>query len=85
NRLGAVLNQVRSPILDGHPLADALHHFPPHFDSRYRTLEKAGDKSGLLAPVLAKLAAYKEHRQNIRSKLSPSLIYPGRLTTVAMG
>ncbi|HAW7815159.1 TPA: type II secretion system minor pseudopilin GspI [Escherichia coli] len=54
-RLGDVLNQVRSAILEGHPLSDALQHFPTLFDSLYRTLVKAGEKSGLLAPVLEKL------------------------------
>nr|WP_248698974.1 type II secretion system F family protein [Escherichia coli] len=53
-RLGDVLNQVRSAILEGHPLSDALQHFPTLFDSLYRTLVKAGEKSGLLAPVLEK-------------------------------
>lgn len=68
-RLGDVLNQVRSAILEGHPLSDALQHFPTLFDSLYRTLVKAGEKSGLLAPVLEKLADYNENRQKIRSKL----------------
>ncbi len=83
-RLGDVLNQVRSAILEGHPLSDALQHFPTLFDSLYRTLVKAGEKSGLLAPVLEKLADYNENRQKIRSKLIQSLIYPCMLTTVAI-
>lgn len=41
-RLGDVLNQVRSAILEGHPLSDALQHFPTLFDSLYRTLVRAG-------------------------------------------
>ena len=83
-RLADVLNQVRSAILEGHPLSDALQHFPTLFDSLYRTLVKAGEKSGLLAPVLEKLADYNENRQKIRSKLIQSLIYPCMLTTVAI-
>ncbi|HGF5461253.1 type II secretion system inner membrane protein GspF [Escherichia coli] len=92
-RLADVLNQVRSAILEGHPLSDALEghplsdalqHFPTLFDSLYRTLVKAGEKSGLLAPVLEKLADYNENRQKIRSKLIQSLIYPCMLTTVAI-
>lgn len=79
-----MLNQVRSAILEGHPLSDALQHFPTLFDSLYRTLVKAGEKSGLLAPVLEKLADYNENRQKIRSKLIQSLIYPCMLTTVAI-
>ena len=82
NRLADVLNQVRSAILEGHPLSDALQHFPTLFDSLYRTLVKAGEKSGLLAPVLEKLADYNENRQKIRSKLIQSLIYPCMLTAV---
>ena len=65
-------------------LSDALQHFPTLFDSLYRTLVKAGEKSGLLAPVLEKLADYNENRQKIRSKLIQSLIYPCMLTTVAI-
>ncbi|HAH3040403.1 TPA: hypothetical protein JTJ55_004059 [Escherichia coli] len=84
NRLADVLNQVRSAILEGHPLSDALQHFPTLFDSLYRTLVKAGEKSGLLAPVLEKLADYNENRQKIRRKLIQSLIYPCMLTTVAI-
>ena len=83
-RLADVLNQVRSAILEGHPLSDALQHFPTLFDSLYRTLVKAGEKSGLLAPVLEKLADYNENRQKIRSKLIQSLIYPCMLTAVAI-
>lgn len=66
-RLGDVLNQVRSAILEGHPLSDALQHFPTLFDSLYRTLVKAGEKSGLLAPVLEKLADYNENPQQAHS------------------
>lgn len=84
-RLAGVLNQIRSAILEGHPLSDALQHFPTLFDSLYRTLVKAGEKSGLLAPVLEKLADYNENRQKIRSKLIQSLIYPCMLTIVAIG
>lgn len=83
-RLVEVLNQVRNAILEGHPLSDALQHFPTLFDSLYRTLVKAGEKSGLLAPVLEKLADYNEIRQKTRSKLTQSLIYPCMLTTVAI-
>ena len=73
-RLGDVLNQVRSAILKGIP---SMHYsiFPTLFDSLYRT-PKAGEKSGLLAPVLEKLADYNENRQKIRSKLIQSLIHP---------
>ena len=66
-----MLNQVRSAILEGHPLSDALQHFPTLFDSLYRTLVKAGEKSGLLAPVLEKLLiTMKTGRKSAASSFS---------------
>ena len=38
NRLADVLNQVRSAILEGHPLSDALQHFPTPVSYTHLTL-----------------------------------------------
>lgn len=83
-RLIGVLHHIRSAIIEGHSLSEALQIFPTLFDSLYRTLVKAGEKSGLLASVLEKLADYNETRQKTRSKLTQSLIYPCMLTSVAI-
>jgi general secretion pathway protein F len=83
-KLHGILEQVRNAILEGHTLSDALGHFPAIFDSLYRTLIKAGEKSGMLAPVMEKLADYNESRQQTRAKLAQSLIYPVMLTSVAI-
>lgn len=83
-KLHEILGQIRTAILEGHTLSDALGYFPAIFDSLYRTLIKAGEKSGMLAPVMEKLADYNESRQQTRAKLIQSLIYPVMLTSVAI-
>lgn len=84
SKLGLILMQLRERILAGHTLSDALSGYPKVFDNIYRTLVKAGEKSGQLAVVLEKLADYNEAKQQIRSKLTQALVYPTMLTSVAV-
>ncbi|KFC05163.1 general secretion pathway protein F [Trabulsiella guamensis ATCC 49490] len=79
-----ILEQIREKILAGYSLADALQSWPRLFDPVYRTLVKAGEKSGQLGSVLEQLADYNEIRQQIRAKLTQALIYPIMLSTVAI-
>lgn len=80
-----ILEQIREKILAGYSLADALQAWPGVFDPVYRTLVKAGEKSGQLGLVLEKLADYNETRQQLRAKFSHALIYPIMLSSVAVG
>lgn len=84
-RIGQVVEAIREQVISGHTLADALAAWPRVFDSIYRTLVKAGEKGGLLGPVLEKLADYNELREQLRAKLTQALIYPTMLTLVAIG
>ena len=83
-RLGDVLNQVRSAILEGHPLSDALQHFPTLFDSLYRTLVKAGEKSGLLGTLMVRAADNQETLQQTRIALTLSIFEPALIITMAL-
>ncbi|MBY8614580.1 type II secretion system F family protein [Escherichia coli] len=83
-RLGDVLNQVRSAILEGHPLSDALQHFPTLFDSLYRTLVKAGEKSGLLGTLMVRAADNQETLQQNRIALTLSIFEPALIITMAL-
>lgn len=80
----AIISSVRNKVLEGHTLADSLGQFPKVFDSLYRSMVAAGEKSGHLDTVLLRLADYSERRQGIKSKILQAMIYPVILTLVAV-
>lgn len=83
-RLRAMMMAVRSSVLEGHTLADALGGFPRAFPDLYRSTVAAGEQSGYLDRVLERLADYTEARQVLRQKIQLALFYPAILTTMAV-
>ncbi|MGL4751704.1 MAG: type II secretion system F family protein, partial [Aeromonadaceae bacterium] len=76
---------VRSKVVEGHSLAEAMSGFPSIFDQLYRAMVAAGEKSGHLDTVLNRLADYTEQRHQMKNKLMQAMIYPVMLTLVAIG
>lgn len=81
--MSEVLAGVRGEVLAGQSLARAMESFPRAFPEMYRTLISAGERSGQLAQVMARLADYAEQRQALRSKVGLVLVYPAIVTVVA--
>ena len=72
---------VRSQVLAGHGLAAALAS--SGFPDLYCALAAAGERSGRLEAVMAKLADYLERREDARGRLLSALIYPAVVALVA--
>src|SRR5262245_57225437 len=79
-----VFSAVRSEVVAGHRLADALGQFPLEFPEVYRATVAAGEESGNLAQVMERLADYIEERQALRSKIFGAFVYPAVVTMVGI-
>jgi general secretion pathway protein F len=79
-----VLAALRGEVMAGSTIAKALEAFPGVFPELYRTLVAAGESSGQLPRVLAKLADYLEERHALRARLSLALVYPAIVTGVSL-
>lgn len=83
-RIRKVLAGVRGRVLEGQSLARGLEAFPQAFPGIYRHMVDAGEQSGRLDDVLARLADYTEERQALRQKVILAFVYPGLVTLVAV-
>lgn len=84
-RVRTIIMGVRSQVVEGNTLADALGNFPNSFDELYRATTAAGEQTGHIDEVLNGLADYVEDQQAMRQKIMAALIYPAFLTVVAVG
>jgi len=63
-----IIMAVRSTVLEGHSLANALGNFPRVFPDYYIATVSAGEQSGHLDIPLDRLADYTEERQQLQQK-----------------
>ena len=79
-----ILAGVRSELLAGHTLAQAMGQYTTVFPDIYRALIKAGEASGELGHVMLRLADYTESRQVLKQKVVLAFVYPAIVTVVAL-
>lgn len=79
-----VVLQVRSRVLEGLSLAQALGDYPRIFDSMYRAMVNAGEQAGFLGPVLERLSEYAETSHAARQQLKSAMVYPILLILVCI-
>lgn len=79
-----ILAGVRSELLSGNTLAQAMGQYQSVFPDIYRALIKAGEASGELDHVMMRLADYTESRQVLRQKVILAFVYPAIVTLVAI-
>jgi len=79
-----IMAGVRSELLAGNTLAQAMGQYESVFPDIYRALIKAGEASGELSHVMMRLADYTESRQVLRQKVILAFVYPAIVTVVAL-
>jgi len=71
-------------VESGESLSEALQRHPKTFNRLYISMVAAGEKGGLLAEILARLATYLENMERIRKKVKTALMYPTAVSCVAV-
>lgn len=83
--LAAVIEEIRDHVNEGGSLAQALQQHPGIFSALFVNMVSAGENSGALEEVLARLAEILEKRVQVTDKVKAALTYPTLMTVVATG
>ena len=84
-KISRLIIGVRSKVVEGYSLAQAMDEYPGAFPELYRATIGAGEQTGRLDKVLEKLADYTENQQETRQKIRQALIYPTLMIVVSTG
>ena len=79
-----VIRDVCSRVESGESFSEALQKHPKTFNRLYYSMVSAGEKGGLLAEIMARLATYLENTERLRKKVKTALMYPTAVTVVAI-
>lgn len=72
----SMLVTVRSKVMEGYSLANALGEYPRAFPSLHRATVAAGESAGHLDLVLNRLADFTETQQESSARIKQALVYP---------
>src|SRR5512135_3643089 len=79
-----VIKDVCTRVEGGDSFSEALQKHPKAFNRLYVCMVAAGEKGGLLAEILARLAVYLENTARLRKKVKSAMMYPTVVTIVAI-
>src|SRR5437870_12308098 len=79
-----VIKDVCTRVESGDSFSEALQKHPQAFSRLYVCMVAAGEKGGLLAEILARLAVYLENAARLRKKVKSAMMYPTVVTVVAI-
>lgn len=83
-RFKAIITQVRKAVNEGSSLANALVEHKAVFGDLYINMIRAGETSGTLDLVCARLADFTESQVEMRTKLVGAMMYPMIMVFVAV-
>lgn len=80
-----VIRDVCSKVEGGDSFSAALQKHPKVFNRLFVCMVDAGERGGLLAEILARLATYLENTARLRKKVKSAMMYPTAVTVIAIG
>lgn len=79
-----VIKDVCTRVESGDSFSEALQKHPKVFSRLYVCMVGAGERGGLLAEIMARLAVYLENTARLRKKVKSAMMYPTVVTVVAI-
>ncbi|HEX7859749.1 MAG TPA: type II secretion system F family protein [Verrucomicrobiae bacterium] len=79
-----VIKDVCTRVEGGDSFSQALVKHPKVFNRLFVCMVDAGEKGGLLAEILARLATFLENTARLRKKVKSAMMYPAVVTFVAI-
>jgi len=79
-----IIKDVCTRVEGGDSFSEALQKHPNAFSRLYVAMVGAGERGGLLAEILARLAVYLENTARLRKKVKSAMMYPTVVTVVAI-
>src|SRR6266480_1324589 len=79
-----VIRDICTRVEGGDSFSEALQKHPKAFSRLYVCMVAAGEKGGLLAEILARLATYLENTARLRKKVKSAMMYPTVVSVVAI-
>jgi len=80
--LKEVIRDVCAKVEGGDTLAQALQKHPKVFNRLYVCMVAAGERGGLLAEILGRIATYLEDTAKLRRKVKSAMMYPAIVSVV---
>lgn len=71
-----VIQDVRENVSEGTRLNDAMKRHPKAFNNLTVSMVKAGEEGGFLEDVLSRVAAFNDHQEELKGKVTGALVYP---------
>ncbi|MEZ6130906.1 MAG: type II secretion system F family protein [Planctomycetaceae bacterium] len=71
-----VIQDVREQVAEGTRLNDAMRRHPKAFNSLTISMVRAGEEGGFLEDVLARVAAFNDHQEELKGKVTGAMVYP---------
>ncbi len=79
-----VVLDILRVLKGGKTLADSLATHPEYFSELYINMVRAGEAGGSLAQIFDRLSEFERTRDDLRSYIISSMIYPALLATVGL-
>lgn len=71
-----VIQDVREQVAEGTRLNESMRRHPKAFNSLTVSMVRAGEEGGFLEDVLARVAAFNDHQEELKGKVTGALVYP---------